>query len=261
VLAKIEKPAALDRLDEILDLCQGVMVARGDLGVELAPEEVPVAQKTILRAARRRGIPAIVATQMLESMISAPAPTRAEVSDVSNAVYEGADALMLSGESAAGAFPVQAVEVMDRIIARVEQDPRWPELMDAEHAEPDDAYQDAVPAAASVAGTAARAACIAAYTASGSTALRMSRQRPLQPVLALTPRVETARRLALAWGLEPRIAGDPVDLDDMTSRALDAAEESGLAKPGQAVLIVAGVPFGTPGATNLFRLAYVTRRR
>jgi pyruvate kinase len=260
VLAKIEKPAALDRLDEILDLCQGVMVARGDLGVELAPEDVPVAQKTILRAARQRGIPAIVATQMLESMISAPAPTRAEVSDVSNAVYEGADALMLSGESAAGAFPVEAVSVMDRIIARVEQDPRWPELMDAEHAEPDQHFQDAVPAAATVAGTAARAACIAAYTASGSTALRMSRQRPLQPVLALTPRVETARRLALAWGLEPRIAGDPKDLDDMTSRALDAAQDNGLAKFGQAILIVAGVPFGTPGATNLFRLAYVSRR-
>ena len=261
VLAKIEKPAALDHLDEILDLCQGVMVARGDLGVELAPEDVPVAQKTIVRAARRRGIPCIVATQMLESMISSPAPTRAEVSDVSNAVYEGADALMLSGESAAGAFPVEAVEVMDRIIARVERDPRWPGLMDAEHAAPDDAYQDAVPAAARVAGTAARAACIVAYTASGSTALRMARERPLQPVLALTPRIETARRLALVWGLEPRLGGDPADLDDMTSRALDAALASGLALPGRAVLIVAGVPFGTPGATNLFRLAYAPRTR
>ena len=261
VLAKIEKPAALDRLDEILDLCQGVMVARGDLGVELAPEDVPVAQKTILRAARQRGIPAIVATQMLESMISSPAPTRAEVSDVSNAVYEGADALMLSGESAAGAFPVEAVEVMDRIIARVERDPRWPGLMDAEHAAPDQGFQDAVPAAARVAGSAARVACIAAYTSSGSTALRMARERPLQPVLALTPRISTARRLALVWGLEPRIAGDPADLDDMTARALDAALASGLALPGQAVLIIAGVPFGTPGATNLFRLAYAPRRR
>jgi pyruvate kinase len=261
VLAKIEKPAALDFLDEILDLCQGVMVARGDLGVELAPEDVPVAQKTILRAARRRGIPAIVATQMLESMISAPAPTRAEVSDVSNAVYEGADALMLSGESAAGTYPVEAVEVMDRIIARVERDPRWPGLMDAEHAAPDDAFQDAVPAAARVAGTAARAACIVAYTASGSSALRMSRERPLQPILALTPRVQTARRLTLVWGLESRIGGDPADLDDMTNRALEAALASGLAQPGQAVLIVAGVPFGTPGATNLFRLAYAPRRR
>ena len=261
VLAKIEKPAALHRLDEILDLCQGVMVARGDLGVELAPEEVPVAQKTILRAARERGIPAIVATQMLESMITSPAPTRAEVSDVSNAVYEGADALMLSGESAAGQFPMEAVEVMDRIIARVERDPRWPGLMDAEHAEPETGFQDAVPAAARVAATAARVACIVAYTASGSSALRMARERPLQPILALTPRIETARRLALAWGLEPRLAGDPFDLDDMTNRALGAALDSGVALPGQAVLIVAGVPFGTPGATNLFRLAYAPRRR
>ena len=261
VLAKIEKPAALQRLDEILDLCQGVMVARGDLGVELAPEDVPVAQKTILRAARERGIPAIVATQMLESMITSPAPTRAEVSDVSNAVYEGADALMLSGESAAGSFPLEAVEVMDRIIARVEKDPRWPGLMDAEHAQPQGGFQDAVPAAARVAASVARVACIVAYTASGSSALRMARERPLQPVLALTPRLETARRLALAWGLEPRLAGDPADLDDMTDRALAAALESGVARPGQAVLVVAGVPFGTPGATNLFRLAYVTRRR
>jgi pyruvate kinase len=261
VLAKIEKPAALQRLDEILDLCQGVMVARGDLGVELAPEDVPVAQKTILRAARERGIPAIVATQMLESMITSPAPTRAEVSDVSNAVYEGADALMLSGESAAGAFPLEAVEVMDRIIARVERDPRWPGLMDAEHAQPQGGFQDAVPAAARVAASVARVACIVAYTASGSSALRMARERPLQPILALTPRVQTARRLALAWGLEPRLAGDPADLDDMTNRALAAALDSGVARPGQAVLIVAGVPFGTPGATNLFRLAYTPRRR
>jgi pyruvate kinase len=261
VLAKIEKPAALHRLDEILDLCQGVMVARGDLGVELAPEDVPVAQKTILRAARERGIPAIVATQMLESMITSPAPTRAEVSDVSNAVYEGADALMLSGESAAGAHPLEAVEVMDRIIARVEQDPRWPGLMDAEHAQPQGGFQDAVPAAARVAASVARVACIVAYTSSGSSALRMARERPLQPILALTPRVQTARRLALAWGLEPRLAGDPADLDDMTDRALAAALDSGVARPGQAVLVVAGVPFGTPGATNLFRLAYAPRRR
>jgi pyruvate kinase len=150
---------------------------------------------------------------------------------------------------------------MDRVITRMERDPHWPELMNAEHSELDNHHQDAVPAAAAVAATAARAVCIAAFTSSGSTALRMSRQRPLQPILALTPRVETARRLALAWGVEPRIAGDPRDLDDMTSAALNAAQDSGLARFGQAVLIVAGVPFGTPGATNLFRLAFVSRRR
>jgi len=260
VLAKIEKPAALDHLDAILDLCQGVMVARGDLGVELAPEDVPVAQKTIVRAARQRGIPCIVATQMLESMISSPAPTRAEASDVANAVYEGADAVMLSGESAAGAFPLEAVQTMDAIIARVEQDPRWPGLMDAEHAEPENAATDAVPAAARVAAVAANAAAIVAYTSGGSTALRMARERPLQPVMALTPRIETARRLALVWGLEPRVAGDPATLDEMTDRAVRAVTQSGLAGRGRAVLIVAGVPFGTPGATNLFRLAYTPLR-
>jgi pyruvate kinase len=260
VLAKIEKPSALDHLDEILDLCQGVMVARGDLGVELAPEDVPVAQKTIVRAARQRGIPCIVATQMLESMITSPSPTRAEVSDVANAVYEGADALMLSGESAAGAFPVEAVETMDSIIARVEQDPRWPGLMDAEHAEPEHGSRDAVPAAARVAAGAANAACLVAYTSQGSTAQRMSRERPLQPVLALTPYLSAARKLALVWGVEPRIVGVPADLDDMTNRAVRAVLDNGLAGPGRAVLIVAGVPFGTPGATNLFRLAYTPRR-
>jgi pyruvate kinase len=222
--------------------------------------DVPVAQKTIVRAARQRGIPCIVATQMLESMITSPSPTRAEVSDVANAVYEGADALMLSGESAAGAFPVEAVETMDSIIARVEQDPRWPGLMDAEHAEPEHGSRDAVPAAARVAAGAANAACLVAYTSQGSTAQRMSRERPLQPVLALTPYLSAARKLALVWGVEPRIVGVPADLDDMTNRAVRAVLDNGLAGPGRAVLIVAGVPFGTPGATNLFRLAYTPRR-
>ena len=259
VLAKIEKPAGLENLDEILDLCHGVMVARGDLGVELAPEDVPVAQKTIVRAARDRGIPVIVATQMLESMITNPAPTRAEATDVANAVYEGADALMLSGESAAGQYPVQAVEMMDRIINRIEQDSRWPQLMDAEHPRPAEGDRDAIPAAARVAAAAANAACMAAYTTGGSTALRMARERPLQRVLALTPHDRVARRLSLVWGLEPMVTAVPKDLDDMTRKALDAAVSSGLAQPGSAVLVVAGVPFGTPGATNLLRLAHALR--
>ena len=259
VLAKIEKPAGLANLEEILDLCHGVMVARGDLGVELAPEDVPVAQKTIVRAARDRGIPVIVATQMLDSMVSSPAPTRAEATDVANAVYEGADALMLSGESAAGQYPVQAVEMMDRIIARTEQDPHWPGLMDAEHPRPEEGDRDAIPAAARVAGVAAKASCLAAYTKSGATAMRMARERPLQPVLALTPHREVARKLALVWGLEPTVTDDPKDLDEMTRIATDTALRMGLAQPGGAVLVVAGVPFGTPGATNLLRLAHALR--
>jgi pyruvate kinase len=257
VLAKIEKPAALEVLDEILDLSQGVMVARGDLGVELAPEDVPVVQKTLIRAARDRGIPIIVATQMLESMIGAPAPTRAEASDVAGAVYEGADALMLSAETAAGQYPFEAVSIMDRIVSRVEKDPRWPELMYAEHAVGD---ADALVAAATQAAEIAHTACVAAFTATGQTALRVSRERPLTPTLALTPNLATARRLALAWGVEPRIVPDIRDPEDMPKLAGEIALKVGLAQPGERILILAGVPMGSPGAANLLRLAYAPRR-
>lgn len=257
VLAKIEKPAALEALDEILDLSQAIMVARGDLGVELAPEDVPVAQKQLIRAARARGIPVIVATQMLESMIHAPTPTRAEASDVAGAVYEGADAVMLSAETAAGEYPLEAVAMMDRIISRVEQDPRWPELIRAEH-EIDDA--DALIAAASSAGQAADTACVVAFTSTGQTALRLSRERSVQPTLALTPNLGTARRLALAWGVEPRVAPDIREAEDVPKLAVEQAMVTGLAGPGRRVLILAGLPMGTPGAANLLRLAHTPRR-
>ncbi len=255
VLAKIEKPAALDQIEEILDFCDGVMVARGDLGVELEPEEVPVAQKTLLRAARSRGVPVIVATQMLESMITSATPTRAEATDVANATYEGADALMLSAETASGAYPLEAVTMMSRIIARVERDPRWPELMGAErHDAEDDA--DALVMAARRAAEAASTACLVAFTATGATARRLARERPLQPVVALTPDLKVARRLALVWGLEPRVAKDPGDVDEMTAEAVEVVAELGLAKPGERILILAGVPFGAPGSANLLRLAH-----
>jgi pyruvate kinase len=257
VLAKIEKPAALDVLDEILDLSQGVMVARGDLGVELAPEDVPVVQKRLIRAARDRGIPIIVATQMLESMINAPAPTRAEASDVAGAVYEGADALMLSAETAAGQYPFEAVSIMDRIITRVEKDPRWPELMYAEH---DVGDADALVAAATQAAEIAHTACVAAFTATGQTALRVARERPMTPTLALTPNLGTARRLALAWGVEPRVVPDIRDPEDMPKLAGEMALKIGLAQAGERILILAGVPMGSPGAANLLRLAYAPRR-
>ncbi len=255
-LAKIEKPQALNDLESILDYCDGVMVARGDLGVEMDPEEVPVAQKKILRAARQRGVPAIVATQMLESMTSAPAPTRAEASDVANAVYEGADALMLSAETAAGAYPLEAVTIMNRIMERVERDPLWPGLMDAEHAGMDIDDVDALVAAARKAAEASSTACMVVFTTLGGTARRMSRERPLQPVLALTPKPETARRLALVWGLEPRLGDQPTSLESLTDDAVEAAMLYGLAEPGQRVLILAGTPFGAPGAANLLRLAH-----
>lgn len=255
-LAKIEKPQALNDLESILDYCDGVMVARGDLGVEMEPEEVPVAQKKILRAARQRGVPAIVATQMLESMTSAPAPTRAEASDVANAVYEGTDALMLSAETAAGDYPLEAVAIMNRIMERVERDPLWPGLMDAEHAGMDIDDVDALVAAARKAAEASSTACMVVFTTLGGTARRMSRERPLQPVLALTPKPETARRLALVWGLEPRLGDQPTSLESLTDDAVEAAMLYGLAEPGQRVLILAGTPFGAPGAANLLRLAH-----
>ncbi|HEY2661099.1 MAG TPA: pyruvate kinase [Caulobacteraceae bacterium] len=256
VLAKIEKPAALVDLAAILDLCDGVMVARGDLGVELDPEEVPVAQKAIVRAARRRGLPVIVATQMLESMISASVPTRAEASDVANAVYEGADALMLSAETASGGFPIEAVTIMSRIIARVERDPNWPGLMDAEHAGMEDGDADALVAAARRAAEASSTACLVVYTTTGMTALRLARERPLQPVLALTSNVNAARKLGLVWGLEPRVAEAPKDLDSLTRVAAGLAADLGLAEPNSRIWILAGTPFGSPGAANLLRLAH-----
>ena len=256
VLAKIEKPAALKDLAAILDQCDAVMVARGDLGVELEPEEVPVAQKTIVRAARNRGLPVIIATQMLDSMTGSPSPTRAEASDVANAVYEGADALMMSAETAVGLYPVETVAMMDKIVRRVERDPNWPGLMDAEHGRVEDEDADALVAAARRAAESGSTACLAVFTTTGVTALRLARERPLQPVLALTADIRVARRLALVWGLEPRLAEQPKGLDHLTKGAASLAFDLGLAPPNGRVLILAGTPFGSPGAANLLRLAH-----
>ena len=261
LLAKIEKPAALADLGAVLDQCDGVMVARGDLGVELEPEEVPVAQKAIIRAARRRGLPVIVATQMLESMITAPTPTRAEASDVANAVYEGADALMLSAESAAGAFPVETVTMMNRIIERVERDPSWPQLMGAEQGGMEDEDADTLVAAAGRAAETGTVACLVAFTTTGVTAQRLARERPLQPVLALTPNIDVARRLGLVWGLEPRLADQPKGLDHLTRGAALMVADLGLSPPNGRILILAGTPFGTPGAANLLRLTHAPAAR
>jgi pyruvate kinase len=257
VLAKIEKPAALEALDEILDLCEAIMVARGDLGVELAPEEVPVAQKRLVRAARQRGIPVIVATQMLESMVHSPTPTRAEASDVAGAVYEGADAVMLSAETAAGDYPLEAVSIMDRIIARVEKDPRWPELMRAEH-ELDGA--DALVTAAVHAADAAAASCLAAFTKRGVTALRVARERPLQPIVALTTSLAAARRMALTWGVEARVVPDIRDPEEIPKVACAEAMAAGIVGPAQRIVVLAGLPMGSPGAANILRLAHTPRR-
>ncbi|MFP6748332.1 MAG: pyruvate kinase, partial [Alphaproteobacteria bacterium] len=257
VMTKLEKPAAIERLDEILALSDGVMVARGDLGVELPPEDVPSIQKQIVRRCREAGKPVVVATQMLESMINSPAPTRAEASDVATAVYDGADAVMLSGETAAGAHPLAAVEVMDRVVAKVGGDQGFRNFMDAEHADPEATSADAITAAArQVAGTIS-ASAIVTYTTSGSTALRAARERPPVPILVLTPSLITARRLAIAWGLICVHSADASGFTDMVDRACLAAADRGIALSGDRLVITAGVPFGTPGATNSLRIAWV----
>jgi pyruvate kinase len=257
VMVKVEKPAALDHLDEIIDLADGIMIARGDLGVEMPPEEVPGLQKRMIRAARRAGKPVVVATQMLESMVRSPAPTRAEASDVATAVYDGADALMLSAETAAGEFPVEAVMLMDRIIAKVERDPLYRSYLDAYHAEAEHTAPDAITLAARQVATTMRAAAIVTYTTTGSTALRAARERPDRPILSLITHAATARRLALVWGLHTVVCEDAHDVDEMTERACRLARESGVAAAGASIVITAGVPFGTPGSTNLLRIAWV----
>ena len=257
VMAKLEKPAAIDHLDEIIEQSDGIMVARGDLGVELPPEAVPPLQKRILAACRVVGKPAIVATQMLESMVHSPAPTRAEVSDVATAVYDGTDAVMLSAESASGDYPVEAVTIMDRILQSVEADPHYRRLMDASRREPEATTADAISAAARQCAHTLSAAAIVTYTNTGSTTLRAARERPDVPVLCLTPNLNTARRMTLAWGVHPVRTEDAENFADMVQRAVTVARHEELAKPGERLVITAGVPFGTPGATNILRIAYV----
>ncbi len=257
IMAKIEKPSAIAELDDIIAHSDGLMIARGDLGVEMPLEQVPGLQKRILRSARQAGKPVVVATQMLESMIEAPVPTRAEVSDVATAVFEGADAVMLSAESAVGEYPVEAVETMDKVAIEVEQDRYYNDIIRAQSTPPEATSADAISAACRSIADTLNSAAILSYTASGSTALRTARERPRQPILALTPICETARRLTILWGVHCVRTKDPTDLDDMVDRACRIAYREGFARPGQRVVITAGVPLGTPGATNMLRVAYV----
>jgi pyruvate kinase len=257
VMAKLEKPAAIDHLDEIIEQSDGIMVARGDLGVEMPPEAVPPLQKRILAACRVLGRPAIVATQMLESMVHSPTPTRAEASDVATAVYDGTDAVMLSAESASGEYPIEAVTIMDRILKSVEADPLYRRLMDASRREPEATTADAISAAARQCAHTLTAAAIVTYTNTGSTTLRAARERPDVRILCLTPNLDTARRLTLAWGVHPVQTVDAHNFGDMVARATRVARQEKIAKPGERLVITAGVPFGTPGATNILRIAYV----
>jgi pyruvate kinase len=257
IMSKIEKPSAITDIDRIVELSDGIMVARGDLGVELPVERVPGLQKQLTRKARRAGKPVVVATQMLESMITAPVPTRAEVSDVATAVFEGADAVMLSAESAVGQYPIEAVEMMNRVAIEVEGDKLFEPIIHAQRTEPEATGPDAIAAAARTIAETLRLSAIICYTASGSTGLRMSRERPNLPVIALTPRPETARRLAVAWGLHCVLTGEPTDYDDMVDKACRIARNEEFSKVGDRVIITAGIPLGTPGATNMIRIAFI----
>lgn len=257
LLAKIEKPAALNRLDEILEMSDAVMVARGDLGVELPPHAVPPLQKQIVASARRLGKPVVVATQMLESMIKAPTPTRAEVSDVATAVYDGADAVMLSAETAAGDWPEEAVAMMDSIAHSVEHDPGYLDRLHFTETRPDPTTSDALAEASQSITNTVSAKAIVCFTSSGSTVRRVARERPSAPILALTPSMSTARRLGLMWGVHAVRTKDIGSFEEMIGKAKRMALRHGIAMGGDKIIILAGVPFGTPGSTNVLHVATI----
>lgn len=257
IIVKLEKPSAIDHLPELVDMADAVMLARGDLGVEIPPEKVPAVQKRTVRLAREKGKPVIIATQMLESMISSPTPTRAEASDVATAIYDGTDAVMLSAETASGDYPLEAVSIMDRIAVDVEQDNLYRKIMDAEHPDPEKTSPDAITSAASGVATTISAAAIVNYTTSGSTALRTARERPTVPILCLTESMDVARRLQLSYGVYPVHTQDVDNFGDMVKKAVAIAREYNIAEKGQRLVITAGVPFGTPGSTNILRVAWV----
>ena len=257
LMAKIEKPAAITDLDAIVAASDGLMVARGDLGVEMPVERVPGLQKQIVSKSRAAGKPVVVATQMLESMITSPVPTRAEVSDVATAVFDGADAIMLSAESAVGKYPIEAIRMMDRIANEVQNDPNYNAIVHATRTPPQETAADAIAAAAHTVADTLKLASIICYTATGSTALRVARERPGLPVIGLSPVVATGRKLAMAWGVHCVLTSDPENQAAMVRKACRIAFDEGFAKAGDGVIIVAGVPLGSPGTTNMVRIAHL----
>ncbi len=257
LISKLEKPSAIEQLEEIVDLTDGVMVARGDLGVELPPERVPAIQKRIIRTCRQAGKPVIVATQMLDSMITSPTPTRAEASDVANAVYEGADAVMLSAETAVGKYPVAAVSMMDRIIRHSENDPVYPDYLNAGQAKPRRTTADTISESASRAAATLPAAAIVTFTISGVTALRASRRRPSVPILAFTPTLWVARNLSGVWGIHAVLANMMDDHLEMDALAVQVATDENFAKTGDHLIVTTGLPLHVQSPTNVMRLIEV----
>ncbi|GBQ52764.1 pyruvate kinase [Acidomonas methanolica] len=260
ILVKIEKPQAMQDLEEIVALSDAVMVARGDLGVELPSEEVPIAQKRVIREARRQGRPVVVATQMLESMITLPTPTRAEVSDVSTAIFDGADAVMLSAESAAGAYPREAVEMLARVARRIESDAEWRAGLHQVALEHDGSTGAAIAEAAWTVAQAVSASAVVTYTQTGQGALRLSRERPYSPILALTPDDFVARRLCLAWGVRAQSVGQEMPVfgvEGLVDQASEIAQAEGFAYKGGRIVLMAGLPFGQRGSTNTLRVVSI----
>lgn len=257
IMAKLEKPSAIQSLLPIVELADGLMVARGDLGVEMPPEDVPRWQKKILREARRMGKPVVVATQMLESMITNVTPTRAEASDVATAVYDGADAIMLSAETASGDYPVESVQMMDRIARHTIEDETYQTMINAQHPSPQPTAADALMAAARQVSETIHAAAIATYTTSGITTLRAARERPTAPIIGITSKFETARRLALSFGVHAVLTTDVDSYEEMIAKAVKIAHDEGLAVSGRKIVITAGFPFGKAGNTNVLQIAVV----
>ena len=257
IISKLEKPSAIDHLDEIVHLSNAIMVARGDLGVEMLPEEVPSIQKRIVRTCRKAGKPVVVATQMLDSMIKLPTPTRAEASDVATAVYDGADAVMLSAESASGDYPLESVAIMDRIISQVEQDPFYRKMQEASLPEPEATTSDAITAAARQVAHTVKAAAIVTFTSKGGTTFRAARERPEVPILAITPERLTARKLSLLWGVHAVISNDVKGFSEAVESACRMAKKEEFAKQGDLIVVTAGVPFRVSGTTNILRIASI----
>lgn len=261
IMVKLEKPSALDCLDQILEICDGVMIARGDLGVELAPEHVPIAQKKIIRICRQAGKPVVVATHMLDSMVSNPLPTRAEASDVSTAIYDGVDAVMLSAESAAGRYPVESVSMMNSIIEEVENDPEYQTIVEAQRPVPQSTTADAISNSLQrITEILDSTAAMVTYTSSGSTSLRAARERPQSPILSITPSMRAARYMTIVWGVHPVVvdeANEDAELLQVIKAAKKIAVDEGFATKGQAVVITAGLPFGTSGTTNLIHVSQI----
>ena len=254
LLAKIEKPAAIDQLSDIVGLADAVMVARGDLGVELPPEQVPPLQNRIIAVARQYGKPVVVATQMLESMITSPTPTRAEVSDVATAIYDGADAVMLSAESATGDYPCEAVAMMDRIASSAERDPIYPARIHFTETRIEPTTADALASSARQIASTVSATAMVCYTSSGSTARRIARERPAVPILAMSPSLTTARRMGLLWGVHPVHSRDVNSFEEMVEKGKRMALRHRIAKGDDRVVLMAGVPFGTAGSTNVIHV-------